>query len=456
MFSVLQIARLVDGCLLRSMETTPERVIHDSRLVQEGDLFIALKGGRTDGHEFLEEAFVRGACGAIVSDSKAVPETAHNVICVEEPLGALWALAAAWRREHSATFIGITGSCGKTTTKALLAHLLAADTKVFAAPESYNTEIGLPLALLSMSTSAQVGIFELGASTPGEIAPLANLLSPQIAILTMVGRTHLEGFGDSKTVAEEKWELVRALPSDGTAIVNADCLELAPFIEQETRRLVSFGLESGMVRGTITRSVPNLHVKIAEPPLGLICPLIGRHNATNLLGAVSCALHLSVPPQTIEERVATFESVSHRLQLLRVPFGYLLDDTYNANPESTAAALHVLAEFDLPVERRALVFGDMLELGEESARFHRQILDLAIGLGVFPILPVGELATQAVEEVRPRLPRGRFVVAPRDQLADRIRESLRGKQTLLLVKGSRRLGLEQIVDQLRGAPANKA
>jgi len=155
MFSVSEIAALAGGRLLRHVEQTPRRVIHDSRLVQEGDLFVALKGERTDGHAFLEDAFIRGACGAIVSDSKAVPETARNVIRVEEPLGALWALAAAWRREHSATFIGITGSCGKTTTKALLAHLLAADKKVFAAPESYNTEIGLPLALLSMSPAAQ-------------------------------------------------------------------------------------------------------------------------------------------------------------------------------------------------------------------------------------------------------------------------------------------------------------
>lgn len=455
MFSVLQIARLVDGCLLRSMETTPERVVHDSRLVQEGDLFIALKGERTDGHEFLEEAFVRGACGAIVSDSKAAPETARNVIRVEEPLRALWTLAAAWHREHSAILVGITGSCGKTTTKALLTHLLAADKKVFAAPESYNTEIGLPLALLAMSTTAQVGIFELGASAPGEIAPLAELLAPHIAILTTVGRAHLGGFGDISTVAEEKWELVRALPGDGTVVVNADCLELAPFIEQETRRLVSFGLESGMVRGTITRSVPNLHVKIAAPPLGLICPLIGRHNATNLLAAVSCALHLGVPPQTIERRVATFEPVSHRLQLLRVPFGYLLDDTYNANPEATTAALHVLAEFDLPVERRGFVFGDMLELGEDANRFHREILELALQLGVSPIFPVGEHATRVAEEMMTRVPSGTFVLTRREELADHIKKELQGKQTLLLVKGSRRFGLEQIVDQLRGAPANK-
>ena len=186
MFSVSEIARLVDGRLLEDVEETPRRVIHDSRLVQEGDLFVALKGERTDGHAFLEEVFARGACAAIVSDRKVIPAAGRNVICVRETLRALWALAAAWRRGLSAIFVGITGSCGKTTTKALLAHLLAEDFEVFTARKSFNTEIGLPLALLSMSTSAQVGVFELGTSAPGEIAPLANLLSPQITERTVL------------------------------------------------------------------------------------------------------------------------------------------------------------------------------------------------------------------------------------------------------------------------------
>ncbi len=448
MFSVSEIAKLVDGRLLRAGEETPERVIHDSRLVQEGDLFVALKGERTDGHAFLDEAFTRGACAAIVSDRKAIPEAGRNVICVRDSLQALWALAAAWRKELSAILVGITGSCGKTTTKGLVAHLLEGDFRVFAAPESFNTEIGLPLALLGMTNSAEVGVFEVGANAPGEIAALSALLSPQIAILTMVGRTHLEGFGDLKTVAEEKWELVRALPGDGTVIVNVDCPELAPFIKSEKRPLVSFGLDDGMVRGAVTRSVPNLRVQVAEPPLGLICPLIGRHNAANLLAAVSCALHVGVSPQTIEQRAATFEPILHRLQLLRVPFGYLLDDTYNANPEATAAALHVLAEFDLPVERRGFVFGDMLELGKDANHYHREILELALQFGISPIFPVGEAATQAAEEMLACGSSGTLVLTKREDLADRINEELCGKQNLLLVKGSRMLGLEHLVEEL--------
>lgn len=450
MFSVAKIARVVDGNLKRKTGEAPRRVVHDSRALQEGDLFVALKGTRTDGHAYLEEAFSKGACGAIVSACAAVPHNGRNVILVENTQVALWSLAKAWRQEFSATFIGITGSCGKTTTKGLLAHLLDVDFQVFTAQQSYNTEIGLPLALLNMPTSAKVGVFEVGANAPGEIASLADLLSPQIAVITMVGRTHLEGFGDLATVAKEKWELVRALPADGTAIVNADCPELSLFMQNEKRDLVTFGLEKGKIRGKITRAVPDLCVRVEKPPLQLTSPLIGRHNATNLLAAVTCALYLGVSPQTIEERVASFRPVPHRLNLIRAPFGYLLDDTYNANPEATTAALHVLAELDLPVKRRAFVFGDMLELGKETARFHREILELALRLGVSPIFPVGEWATQAVQERLPSTPPGTFAVTSRDELADRIREYLPGNRNLLLVKGSRRLGLEGLVEELSG------
>jgi len=449
MFSTAKIAKLVDGKLLRGTGETPRRVIHDSRLVQEGDLFIAFKGERTDGHAFLEEAFARGACGAIVSAPTAIPKSGRNVIWVEESLRALWTLAAAWRKHLQATFIGVTGTCGKTTTKALIGHLLAEDRKVYTAPHNYNTEIGLPLALLAMPHSAQVGIFELGASAPEEIAPLAALLVPQVAILTMVGRGHLAGFENLEAVAKEKWTLIRSLPGDGTAIVNADSPELAPLVHAWEGNLIPFGLERGKLRGKITGTFPGLRMEIKEPTLHFSSSLVGRHNATNLLAAVACALHLDISPRAIERRVATFQSVPHRLCLLAASFGYLLDDTYNANPDSTAAALRTLAELELPVNRRLFVFGDMLELGEAAARFHREILRLALGLGISPIFPVGEFANQAVRERLKHAPSGTFIVSPREELADRIRESLQGEKNILLVKGSRRLGLEQLVEWLR-------
>jgi UDP-N-acetylmuramoyl-tripeptide--D-alanyl-D-alanine ligase len=449
MFPVSRSAEIVGGRLRRGTDEVPRRVVHDSRLVQEGDLFVALRGERTDGHCFLGEAFSRGACGAIVSDVSSVPKTARNIIVVNDSFLALKALANAWRKELPAVFVGVTGTCGKTTTKALLAHLLAEDRKVYASPESYNTEIGLSLALLAMPISAQVGVFELGTSAPGEIAPLAALLSPRLAILTMVGRGHLAGFGSSEGIAAEKWELVRSLPPQGLAIINADSPAIAERARVWEGDLISFGLKGGGVRGRIVDARHGLILDVEEPPLHLVSSLLGRHHASNLLAAAVGALRLGVASETIERRVATFSGLPHRLNLSFASFGYLLDDSYNANPDSTKAALHTLAELDLPVDHRAFVFGDMLELGEDAPRFHREVLDLAVQLGISPIFPVGELAVRVAREAANELGSGILVFATWEELPRRIRQAFRGNQGALLVKGSRRLGLERLVETLK-------
>lgn len=425
-------------------------MVHDSRQVNPGDLFVALPGRRVDGHSFLAEVFARGACGAIISDCGFVPESGHGLILVKDTLEALHKIAAAWRKGLVAKFVGVTGSCGKTTTKALIAHLLRGDMRVFSAPESFNTEVGLPLALLGMPRSTKIGIFELGTNAPGEIAALAALLAPQVAVLTMVGRVHLEGFGTLEEIANEKWDLIRALPQNGVGIIPADPPVLAQLIEQEDRQLISFGLEQGDLRGRIIQTVPNLRLRISDPRLELDPPLIGGHNAVNLLAAVGCALHLGVSPHMIEKRVATFVPIPHRLQLIHAPLGYILDDSYNANPGATRAALRVLAELDLPVKQRAFVFGDMLELGKGSMHYHREILELALRLGISPIFPVGEAATAAAQNIQDQRPRGRIIFADKEELPDRVRKALRGDRNLLLVKGSRLLGLEKLVEELSG------
>ncbi len=440
---------MLNGHLLRGRGETPLRAIHDSRLVQKGDLFVALKGARTDGHAFLEEAFMRGACGALVSETGTISDNGHNLIVVEDTQVALSSLASAWRSELPATFIGITGTCGKTTTKAILAHILERDLRIFSSPRNYNTEIGLPLALLAMPSNAQVGIFELGASAPGEIAPLAALLSPQIAILTMVGHGHLSGFGSIETIAEEKWELVRALPSQGSAIINLDCPELSRLADRWPGEIISVGLQGGMVHGKIVGACPGLIIEVENPPLRLETNLLGRHNATNILSAVACAFELGLAKETIENRMRTFKPFLHRLNLLPAPFGHLLDDTYNANPDSTRAALFTLVSLDLPTDRRGFVFGNMLDLGNDSPRFHREMIDLALRLGIGPIFPVGDLATEAARGAVKDTPTGTFVFSSQEDLANSIRKALKGKRNIILVKGSRDMNLDRLVTELK-------
>ncbi len=448
MLSYAQIADAVRGQLGPGLGGVPRRIVHDSREVEEGDLFVALQGERTDGHLYLQDVFAKGAGGAIISDREAIPPRSRNVIVVADTRRALLDLARAWRARLEATFVGITGTCGKTTTKELLAHLVAGEREVFAAKGNYNTDVGLSLSLLAMPTSAQVGVFEVGAGGPGEILPLARLLSPDLAVVTLVGQGHLAGFGDVATVAREKWDLVKTLSASGTAIVNADCPELVALAIDWQGRLVTFGLAAGALRGHVLQVSPSLVVETPSPPLRLESPLLGRHNATNLLAAVGAALALGVPPASLEARCTTFDGPPHRLRLASAPFGHLLDDSYNANPESTAAALETLAELDMGDVTRAFVFGDMLELGPDAGHCHDEILDLALRLGIGPIFPVGAEATAAAHRAAPARAPGTFIVCPRADLVLRVREALSRHRSVLLVKGSHVLGLDEVVEVL--------
>ena len=449
MFPVGKIAAVVGGRLIRGDATAPTRIVHDSRAVREGDLFVALRGRRVDGHTFLTDAFERGACGALVSNPSLVPD-ARNVIVVDDVLAALQRLAGAWRGSLGATIVGITGSNGKTTTRALLAHLLRedpAEATVFSAPKNYNTEIGLPLALLAMPPTASIGLFELGAERPGDIPPLADLLSPQIGLITSIGPSHLDGLRTVAAVATEKWALVERLPSDGLAVLNADSPHLRARLAETPCRCLTVGLEHGRIRGRIVREVPRLVVGVDDPPLRLDCPLIGRLNATNLLLAAGTAHQLGVPTEAIERRAQTFDPVPHRFQPVTAPFGTILDDTYNANPASTAGALRTLARLGGRQTRRVFVFGEMRDLGLDADRYHREILDLAVELNVDLIVPVGERATAACRE----RPSPSVALVEGGQVADAVRRFCQaGEEALVLVKGSRALELERLVDRIVG------
>jgi len=451
-FSLGEILRIVGGAPHRTeadaLVRSPRRVVHDSRHVTPGDLFLALPGERTDGHAFLAEAYARGAFAAIVSRASGIPDTAINLIVVNDPLAALHELASAWRRQLTGTFVAVTGTCGKTTTKALTAQLVEGTHVTYAAPENYNTEIGVPLALLAMPRSAEVGLFELGAERPGDIAPLARLVDPQFVVLTRVGHGHLTGFGSLAAVAEEKWSAVTTSPHLVRLLVNADDRRLRRRAADWPGAQTAFGVECGTLRGAVRGSPPPLHVAIEDPPMELSCALASRHHVTDLLAAVAVALELGVAPDDLRQRATGFRPAPRRLQPKPAPFGLLLDDSYNANPESTFAALDALAEYSAAIPGRAFVFGDMLSLGRASDRWHRAVLRRAIRLGIDPIIPVGERATHAASRLSP-LPQQRIhLVGPRS-IEHEIRILLsRRPPTILLVKGSRAVGLDRLVDAL--------
>ncbi len=443
MISAERIARIVGGTLLRGDGSTPTRAIHDSRLVCPGDLFVALPGRRTDGHDHLEDAFARGACAAFVSQSRPIPRNGRNLIFVPDTLAALQTWAAAWRGQSGATFVGITGTNGKTTVKRLLGHLLAAHAACYVAPHNYNTEIGLPLALLAMPAGSAFGVFELGADRTGDIAALARILRPTWGLITSIGPGHLEGLGTLEAVAEEKSALVDGLPTDGVAVLPAESTRLMKRAATVSCDVLTVGLTRGDVRGRVLRSIPQLEVELERPRITLSCPLIGAHHAVNVLLACAAAHAMGTPWDAIRERTETFPPLPHRLERVSTPTATVLDDTYNANPASAEGALRVLAEIDPAASFRVFVFGEMRGLGAETDRYHRQILDLALSLPIDLILPVGEAA---VDACRDAVSSTVALMPDRRRLLQRLRSL--PKDAVVLVKGSRALGLETLVDDL--------
>lgn len=419
----------------------------DSRKVGPGDLFIALPGEQHDGHAFLEEAFSRGAVGALV---ERPVRSGHNLLLTHDAQRALWSLADWRRRQLSVPVVGITGSFGKTTTKELLAAALSARYRTHRAPESYNTEVGVPLSILSVPDDAEAVVLEVGMSARGEIRRLADLARPWGGIITGVGEAHLATVGTVEDVAEAKWELADAVPEEGALALGWDYPHLRERIQRCRALCLRFGRRPGAdfrpldVKGDDPSGVSF----VAHTPsgnVGVKLPLLGEHVATLACGALAIAWALGIAPKAAAKAMESVRPVPHRLQLCEAPFGWVLDDCYNANPLSVRAAMHTLTTLQLPVERRAALLADMLDLGPEEERYHREVIEEARWQGLDTLYCFGERACAAFSSWEGN---GAAESHDLDALVKRIHKDLAESPTLLLVKGSRRIGLERAVNAL--------
>ncbi|MBC7318817.1 UDP-N-acetylmuramoyl-tripeptide--D-alanyl-D-alanine ligase [Candidatus Bipolaricaulota bacterium] len=448
MWDLREAAEVLEAELLRPKAPYEVRgACADSRRIRPGDLFVALRGQRHDGHDFLDEAFSRGAVGALVSRD---PGVGHNLLLVSDVKKALWDLAR-WRRE-SLEFIavGITGSFGKTTAKELLAAALATTYRTFCAPESYNTEIGVPLSLLSVPPKTEVGVFELAESDPDELRRLCELLQPWAGMITAVGPAHLALLGTVEKAAEAVWTLAEALPEEGVLALSWDFPELRARVERCDGFCLRFGqsLEADFFPRDIVDDDPRGVKFVAETPAGAVpveLKLLGAHRAVLACGALALAWGLGVPEKIAAKAMAEVPPLPHRLELRPAPFGWVLDDCFNANPVSMQAALRTLARLRLPVKVRAALLGDMLELGPEEALFHRAVAEAARRFGVDLLFAFGPRMSAAFSAFG-----GPGLAEPGDlsRLVSAVREALGSGPALLLVKGSRGLALERVVEEL--------
>ncbi|MBI4322837.1 MAG: UDP-N-acetylmuramoyl-tripeptide--D-alanyl-D-alanine ligase [Candidatus Omnitrophica bacterium] len=426
-----------------------EGVSLDSRRLRPGEAFLAIRGPRFDAHRFIPDVIDRGAACLVVCDAPPSPPPIPTIL-VSETAQALGAIAAAYRRRFRIPVIAVTGSCGKTTTKELIAHLLSQDHRVLKTNGTENNHIGLPLTLLRLDASHDVAVVELGSNHPGEIASLARIARPTVAVITNVGPAHLEFFGSLEAVRQEKLSLLEALEPAGSAVLPGDQLEVLLGAKQRLPpgiTLLTFGTsqQCGVQACGLSRQDGVLSMRLRDAPGTFCVPLLGSHNVENTLAALACLRVLGVPLDPVRERLARFSPLPLRSQLLRVNGLTILNDCYNANPLSFARALEVLR--DLEVKRRVVIAGDMLELGAISPAAHEAIGRLCAQLGIDVVVAVGTFAEEVARGAS-ETTHTRTVICRTVEELQALAPSLVQNGDGWLIKGSRKLQLERVTEHL--------
>ncbi|MBT8088261.1 MAG: UDP-N-acetylmuramoyl-tripeptide--D-alanyl-D-alanine ligase [Gammaproteobacteria bacterium] len=416
----------------------------DTRTLREGELFFALQGPNFDGHDYVATAEKNGAAGAVVSH--VVDETLSQVT-VDDTRIALGSLAAAWRSQQQAAVIGITGSNGKTTVKELVKACLAEKAPTLATSGNLNNDIGMPLMMARIEDGHRFAVLEMGANHAGEIAYLTSLARPDVVLITNAAAAHLEGFGSIDGVSKAKGEILTNPQRPATAILNADDRYFDYWSSLvEDIRMISFGLGADAdVRADNIETRPqasrfDLHLPDATIDIGL--PLSGIHNVRNACAAAAVAHALDVDAQRIKKGLERVAPVGGRLQTLRgINGATLFDDSYNANPLSVITAAEFLAQ--LP-GKNWLVLGDMKELGEDAAKLHREVGEAARARGIDRVFALGQLSRDLVDGFG----ESATWYDSEDALIDDLGAAL-APDVNVLVKGSRSMHMERIVDAIR-------
>jgi UDP-N-acetylmuramoyl-tripeptide--D-alanyl-D-alanine ligase len=452
---------LADAAGGRWIGTAPEAVegvSTDTRTIAPGALFVALRGERFDAHAFLGEAAAKGAAAAVVLEERAADASLLPRLAVRDTLAALGAIARLHRRRFRIPVVGVTGSNGKTTTREMLAAILATRGKVLRSEGNLNNEVGVPLTLFGLEAAHSAAVIEMGMSHPGEIARLAAIAEPQVGVVTLAAPAHLEGLGTVDAVADAKAELYLGLPESGVAIANADDARMLKRSQASGRRMITFSAAGGrrgdvVVLEIVSQGAGGLRFVLGignrEVPVH-IPGLVGAHNAANAAAAAAAAIALGCTDREIAAGLSAVKAVGRRLRLEALPSGVqLVDDCYNANPASMSAALRTLGDLARSSGGRPVAaLGDMLELGPSEGEAHRALGAEAAAAGVRALAAFGPRSRATAEAARTAGLADAFHTEDVGELVRWAKRTL-ARGDVLLVKGSRGMKLERLVEELR-------
>ena len=424
----------------------------DSRTLQAGELFLAVKGERMDGHDFVEQALGKGAVAAVVrKDQLPRYPVRTRLMVVDDTLVALQTLAAAVRRLWAKPLIGVTGSVGKTTTKEAIAHLLSTRFRVLKSEGNFNNHFGLPLMLLKLEPGHEAAVIELGMSHTGEIAALARIAQPEIGVVTCVAPVHLEFFNSVAEIARAKYELIESLPAGATAVLNADDEYVSQFGRDFHGKVITFGM----------RASADVRAENIEPrgPAGsvfdivvgscretAVLPLVGKHNVYNALAAVAVGLERGLTPSEAIAALFTLTPADKRGQVLQLGNITVINDCYNSNPKALEAMVDALSA--MPAKRRIVVAGEMLELGPTGEELHRQCGRHIAEKRIDVLVGVRGLAQHMAEAAKKAGTSAEFVASPEEAGQWLAREARDGD--VILLKASRGVKLEKALETWRG------
>ncbi|MDI6704456.1 MAG: UDP-N-acetylmuramoyl-tripeptide--D-alanyl-D-alanine ligase [bacterium] len=448
--SINEIVNSCNGTLISgSIDQRIEGISIDSRTIKPGDLFIALKGENFDGHDFIKSSFRKGGVGAIVSKSGDYEKTDKVIIKVEDTLTCLQRIAEYYRKRFTLKVIGITGSSGKTTTKEMIATLLSKRYSVLKSHKNYNNEIGVPLTLLGLEKAHQIAVIEMGMNAIGEIEDLSKISHPDIGLITNIGDAHIGFLSTREKIANEKFCLIKNLPRDGIAILNADDPLIIKMKDgMDLKDIITFGIEKKAKTFASNIEMDKYGTKfLLDGRYWVRMKTFGIHNIYNAIAATSCAKAFGIDYSEIVEGLEHFKPLSMRGEIIEIQNLRIIDDAYNANPQSMKKAIDTICNFK--DGKLILILGDMLELGEKEKVAHLEIGKYVASSKVDILVTVGNLSKSIAEgaSIAGFPKKDIYTFLSNEDIAEFLL-SIQEPCTVL-IKGSRKMKLEEIITKIK-------